>query len=352
MNESLIQIGPADSAILLPEVYRWGIEVIMMIQQIENPALTSLMIFFTTLGSGFFYIPVILLIFWWFDEKAGLRLGGLIIVSAWINTFLKEVLKHPRPFHFDPSLALGSASGYGAPSGHAQMSLVFWIFVAAWLSQIWAEKQGTKIRLPLAHRHLIFGLAIFAVVLIAFTRLYLGVHFPTDIFAGWALGLVILAIWFIPGPVLMEKLPFNNIRFQNISAALLALLMSGLFVEDRTLPALFLGFCLGYNIMKQRFPFFAQAEINGNTPGAKIKLFRCLTGFASVAILFIVLRLILPGRESLFYDIYFWGQASPLYETGHFIRYGLLGFWTSAGVPYLFQSMGLATNNKIPKEDF
>ena len=301
--------------------------------------------FFTALGSWYFVITAILVIFWLIDEKKGVSLGAFLIVSAWINMFAKELLRHPRPFHLDPQLALTYAQGYGAPSGHAQTALVFWIPIAAWLSQAFAEK-----RQPI--RYLIWASAAIITTLAAFSRLYLGLHFPTDIFAGWAIGFVILVLWFVPGPIVMDKLNRANIRVGNITAAVLALIMSGLFVEDRTLPAIFLGFCLGYNIMKQRFPFFAQAEINGQTPGTKIKIFRCLVGFASTVALFFVLRLILPGRDALFSDTYFWGPASPLYETGLFIRFGILGFWVSAGVPYMFESLGLATNNRSDKDDF
>jgi membrane-associated phospholipid phosphatase len=341
MNENMIQMLPMETGLLLPVVYLWGIDFIKMIQQIENPGLTALMKLITTLGSGYFFLPMILFIFWWIDEKKGLRFGILLLVSGWINVFFKEILQHPRPFHIEPSLGLTAASGYGAPSGHAQNSLIFWIPLAAWLRQVWAEKK----------RFLIWALAVIIVILIGFTRLYLGVHFPTDLLAGWVLGLAILALWFIPGPFFAEKLAAGGIRARNISAAAIALLMSGLLPLDRTFPALFLGFCLGYSIMKERFPFSTREEFNGKKPDTKIKFFRCLTGFAGMAILFLVLRLILPGEGSLFGDIPLWGRASPFFEIGHFIRYGLLGFWASAGAPYMFQSMGLAANNKVQKSE-
>ena len=332
MSEIIIQVGPAESTPMLPGIYMWGIEAIRVIQQIENPILTAFMKFITSLGSEYFFLPVVLFIFWWVDEKKGLRLGILILVSAWINVFLKEVLQQPRPFHIDPSLGLAAATGYGAPSGHALLSLIFWIPVAAWLSQVWAEKK----------RLLIWALSLIIVILIGFSRLYLGVHFPTDILAGWTIGFVILVLWFIPGPFLTEKLASANIRVQNISAAAVALIMNGLLPGDRTLPALFLGFCLGYNIMKQRFPFSAQGEFDGKIPSRKTKLFRCLVGFTGMSIFFIGLKFFLPGAGSLFANIHFWGHTSPLYETGNFIRYGILGFWVSAGAPYMFQSMRLA----------
>ena len=336
MNGQLAELFPAQnlpffSQSFLWDIYQWGIAVIRIIQEIKNPGLTALMKSITVLGTEALYVPLILFIFWWVDEKRGLRLGILIIVSAWINAFMKDLLKQPRPFNLEPSLGLAVEHSYGAPSGHAQMSLCFWIPMAAWLEKLWPRR-----------RALIWAAAIFFVLLIAYTRLYLGVHFPTDIFAGWILAGIILFIWFIPGPRLENIFTSIDVRFRNICAAVTALLMNGIYPRDRSLPALFLGFCLGYTLMRQRFPFSARAEINGKKPGIKVMIIRCLTGFAGMAIIYLGLKLILPGDGSLFSVISFWGAASPYYELGRFIRYALLGFWASAGAPRVFQHMGLA----------
>jgi len=204
--------------------------------------------------------------------------------------------------------------------------------MAAWLVKIWPRR-----------RIVIWAAAIFMVLLIAFTRLYLGVHFPTDIFAGWILGGVVLFILFVPGPVIEKILTSGGARLQYISAAFLALVMSGLYPRERNLSALFLGFCLGYTLMKQRFPFSAVAKINGRKPGVTVMFFRCLTGFAGMIAVYLALRLIFPGAGSLLKSITIWGPASPYYELGRFIRYGLIGFWASAGAPWLFQRIGLAS---------
>jgi membrane-associated phospholipid phosphatase len=335
MNEIVIQLSQAENSSLLPEIYRWGIEVIRVIQRIESPPFTTLMKFVTALGSAYFYVPLILFIFWWIDEKQGFRFALLIIVSAWINAFMKEVLKQPRPFNLEPALGLAHESSYGAPSGHAQMSLSFWIPMAAWLNQVWAGKKQRRL--------IIWISAVFIIFLMGFTRLYLGVHFPSDIIADWILGGIILAFWFIPGSFILKHFASTGIRGQNIVAAGTALVMNGLFPTDRSLPALFLGLCLGYTLMKQRFPFCAGKKINGKIPLLPVRIFRCLAGFTGMAMLFLGLRLILPGEGSLFGYIYFWGQTSPFYEIGRFVRYGLLGFWTSAGTPYMFQRLGLAS---------
>jgi len=331
MNEHVIQMLQAENLSFLSGMYRWGVEVIKVIQRIENPVLTAVMKFITALGTEALYVPLILIIFWWIDEKRGLRFGILILLSAWINMFMKDLLKQPRPFNLDPSVGRAFEASYGAPSGHAQMSLCFWIPMAAWLEKVWPRR-----------RTLMWAAAIFLVLLIAFTRLYLGVHFPTDIFAGWILGGIVLLVLFIPGPAIERFFASGGVRLQNISTAVMALIMSGLYPRERSLSALFLGFCLGYTLMKQRFPFSAQAEINGQKPGVLVMFLRCLTGFAGMAIVYLVLRLIFPGGTSLFKGITVWGPASPFYDVARFVRYGLVGFWVSAGAPWLFQRIGLA----------
>jgi len=178
MNELAIQMIPAESSEFIPGMFLWGIEVIKAIQSIKTPALTAVLKLVTALGTEAFYLPVILFILWWIDEKRGLRFGILILVTAWINSFVKDLWKQPRPFNLEPSLGLAHESSYGAPSGHAQMSMTFWISLAAWISKKW------ELEKPQRKRILVWAGALFMVLLIAFTRLYLGVHFPTDIFAG------------------------------------------------------------------------------------------------------------------------------------------------------------------------
>ena len=108
------------------------------------------------------------------------------------------------------------------------------------------------------------------------------------------------------------------------------------------LSAIFLGFTLGYNLMRKHTFFYAQGNIDGKRPGLKVYFFRGLTGCLGCAIIFQLTRLLLPGEGSLFSVLLAWGRVSPYYDLGLFIRYGLIGLWISAGAPLFFSRMGLA----------
>ncbi|MDR2739519.1 MAG: phosphatase PAP2 family protein [Treponema sp.] len=313
-------------------IYRWGIDLIQQIQSIQSPLLTGLIKFITVLGTEYFYIPVILLIFWCINEKKGASLGFIIILSAFINGFFKELLKQPRPFSLEPSVGLAFEPSYGIPSGHAQLSLCFWLFLAFWLG-------GSRFGRRLA-RVTLLG-AILFILLIAFTRLYLGLHFPTDILAGWILGALTLGLWFVFRTRVAMLLNAGKLRVKMITIAAIAFGMNALFPADRSLGGLFLGFSAGYVLMLEYISFNAAS-------GAffSARCLRYVLGIAGCVLIYKVFVLVFPGGDSVFSTQPFWGASSPYYDLGRFIRYGLLGLWASAGAPWLFLRLRLAEKGR------
>ncbi|MHB9292970.1 hypothetical protein Holit_02087 [Hollandina sp. SP2] len=310
MNQDhIVHITRADAS-LLYEVYQWGLEVIKNIQTMEHPLFTVIMQTLTQGGTPYLYIPLILLVLWCVDEKQGLRLGLVFLLSTWVNGTCKILLKQPRPYTLDPSVGRGFEPSYGIPSGHAQMALTFWIPLALWFSKtvVWIG-------------------AILIILLIGFTRLYLGLHFPTDLLAGWLLGGIILGIYYIAQGVIEKVLAVGGTRLRMISAALIALGMNALNPDPR-LGGLFLGFGTGYSLMLSRFPFSAQASIKGKKPGLLVLGARYALGIAGAVLIYQGFGAVLS-----------WG-VSP-YELSRFLHYGALGFWASAGAPWLFLRLGL-----------
>ncbi|MDR2184941.1 MAG: phosphatase PAP2 family protein [Treponema sp.] len=311
MNDGVTGFLTAADSLPLNGIYRWGLELIKQIQSIESPPLTALIKILTGGGSAFFFIPVLLFIIWFADEKKGLRLGLLLLFSAWLNFFLKNLFKQPRPCQFDPSVGLIPETGYGLPSAHSQLSLVFLLLTGFWLG-----KRSARPRLCIALGGLL-------ALIVGFTRLYLGVHFPTDILAGWLTGGLILGFYALAVPRIEGFLNAGGSRLGMISCAVIALLMNALGPDIR-LGGLFLGFGTGYHLMRLYFPFSARTKAEGR---AAVLALRCTVGILGTVITGLVFCMLSRGEAVLSQDYH---------KLARFILYGLLGFWPTAAAPWLF----------------
>lgn len=103
--------------------------------------------------------------------------GGLLL-----NVLLKYIFQRPRPSFDDPILTL---STFSFPSGHASGSVLFYGMLAAYLvciTQSWGK------------RALVVTAAVLMVLLVAFTRVYLGMHFLSDVLAAMAVSSAWLSI--------------------------------------------------------------------------------------------------------------------------------------------------------------
>jgi len=290
----------------------WGIGLIKAIQTIEHPVLTVIMKVITSLGSEFAYLAVIPLVYWCVDERKGIRLGVTLLLSAWLNSVLKAAWKQPRPYELDPSVGRALEKSYGLPSGHAQGSLTFWGLVGSWM------------KAPLG-----LILAIGLPLLIGFTSLYLGVHFPTDVLAGWLLGAGVLAVYFLLGDTLERVLAASNIRIRLLTVVAVAFAMNALHTEDTSLGGVFFGMGAGYLLMQSKFPFSAQLGADGQAAKPGILALRFLLGLAVGAGLYLGLKMVFPG------------EASGSYALFRFLRYGMVGVWVSAGAPWVFLRLKL-----------
>jgi len=151
-----------------------------------TPGWTTLFENVTRLGNLVTLIGVVLvaaILLWRRKRVAELQLLLLAAVGAEVITVgLKLGFERQRPFFADP---LATESTYSFPSGHASVSLA----VYGTLGYIAARQLGTR-------RAQIGALvaAVLVVLLIGFSRLYLGVHFLTDVIAGFSVGLAWVAL--------------------------------------------------------------------------------------------------------------------------------------------------------------
>jgi membrane-associated phospholipid phosphatase len=299
--------------------YQRGLDLIGAIQEFANPALTFFMKLITNSVSEYVFFAVIMILFWVVNERKAFRLGLFVILSVWLNIVLKNLFRQPRPFHLENSLGMIPESGYGLPSGHAQLILIFLVPLVLWFITGPGASRARKL--------LAISAAALLVLLVSFSRLYLGLHFPQDILAGWAFGGLSLVLF-----LFLEKKEFpRSFRARLAAVAVFSFLMNALLPRDISLGAMFFGFAAGYALMRSRLSFSAAGR-------PLCSAIRLLTGFCGALVLYAGLRLIFPGR------------ASSLYGFFRFIRYAALGFWVSFIAPWLFEKFFPATRSKKAEE--
>lgn len=157
----------------------WEFNVLYWFQSIHNNILDKFFASITKLGDGgIFWIIVILLLLIFVKDK---RLGWTGVLALALdflicNVILKNVIQRERPFAVDPTLEplvtklINLPKDFSFPSGHSAFS-----FAAAVSIVQYKKKWGIA--------------AIVLASLIAISRLYLGVHFPTDVIGGCLVGI-------------------------------------------------------------------------------------------------------------------------------------------------------------------
>lgn len=144
---------------------------------------------FTHIGS--FYtlalsaVVLACLLFFVFKKKRFALFSAVCFGSVCIaNYILKIIVKRARPSHF----MIIAETGYSFPSGHAMMTFAFFALVICFAVKF-IKNKPLKISL--------ISICSFLIVLVSFTRIYLGVHYLTDVLAGWLVTFAIVVLFMI-----------------------------------------------------------------------------------------------------------------------------------------------------------
>ena len=169
------------AAVLLGVADRWDTTLMLLLAREREPWLTSWMKLLSVVGSGLIEIPLaLLLIFglalrkrkaeaWWYTAAA---------LSGWaLYALAKLAVQRPRP-HVIPRLMHGGG-WYSYPSGHSMLApIIFGLGIIVWAAP-WPSPALRRAALTLA--------ALLALA-IGFSRVYIGVHYPSDVVGGLLLG--------------------------------------------------------------------------------------------------------------------------------------------------------------------
>ncbi|MCM3410665.1 phosphatase PAP2 family protein [Metabacillus litoralis] len=166
--------------------YNVDVSVTLFFEKLRLPFLTDVFLVITELGSLKFYLPLCLVIGLYFLFKR--KIVGVIFLFVTLysvrqlNYQLKEVFSRERP-SFD---AVYEASHYSFPSGHAMNSAAIYGFICFLLVFYIIKEHKKRMTAAVMTAVLVF--------LIGVSRMYLGVHYLTDVLAGWSVGFIWLVI--------------------------------------------------------------------------------------------------------------------------------------------------------------
>jgi membrane-associated phospholipid phosphatase len=275
------------------------LELLQWIQQLQTPFLNTVFTLITMTAEEVFFIVVAAWFLWCGNKELGYRVGFAFLSSTVVNPLLKEGFRIERPVGREGIEAqrLHTATGYAFPSGHTQGASSFWTGI-----------------MTTARRRWVTALGILMILLVGASRMYLGVHWPTDVLGGMVIGV---------GWVFLVNLLYDKARALGRPELLLVLIvpLAGgyLFAPNEAYVVSFgslAGFWLGF-VLEVRY-------IHHDLRGPWwVKALKILLGLA-------VVLLIKEGLKPLLaFD----------YRAADLIRYFCIGLWITAGAPLLFSRL-------------
>jgi len=271
----------------------------IFLQSFGTPLVDTLFIAITNSGSHPVYFILASIIFWCFNKKTGIRAMYVLLLSAFLAIFVKNILVMPRPPEY---LHKVEAEGFGFPSAHAQVSASFWGYLGG------ITRNQTMILIGAA-----------AVILVSLSRVYLGVHYIGDVIVGILFGLLIAVMSqkAESGSFIRKMSRIKKYCIAVIHPAILMIIaaVSGLNLEQLVeLWMIIVSSGLGYILEEERI----------GLEDAKNNRQRLIRGISGLLLLAFVYMMFYPVSSIVFFDG---------------IKYAALGFTSTFVAPWIFVRM-------------
>lgn len=300
---------------LLHDPFFFGEDILNTVHLFIGGWFDIFMIIITKMGDEIFYTLFLPVLYWCYHKRNTVIIGFVFLISVTVNDMMKEIFRNPRP---DPDKLIDGIrelslkykpTDPGFPSGHTQGSVSMWGAI-----------------MYLVRNRIILAVGILMIILIPYSRMYLGVHYFGDIIGGYLLGILALVI-LIPLALWTEKY-YERMREVLIIGALiiLPLLIYNIIPGNsiNNYMGVFSGFLIGAYLGRERIAFFPR---NGILPTA-LKL---IIGFAGLFLIKEGVKLLLP----------------KILIAG-FFRYWLMGFWITFIAPLIYSRWNLLRGEENP----
>lgn len=157
-------------------------EVLYLLEKLRMPVLNELMLGITYFGDEIAFLVTALILFWCVDKRRGYYVLAVGFFGTLANQFLKITCRVPRPWVRDPEFTIleqakEAASGYSFPSGHSQSAVGTFGAIAY-----------------TAKNKVIRWLCIAVAILVPISRMYIGVHYPSDVLVGSCMALALIVL--------------------------------------------------------------------------------------------------------------------------------------------------------------
>lgn len=275
------------------------LEILRAIQRISNPLLDIVMEGFTLFGEKYIIVAVFCAIYWCIDKRLGRFLAMSLGLSLCVNGAVKDFFKVERLFGAEGivSRRIETATGYSFPSGHTQTATAFWGGIAI-------EVKRPQIKIACSA----------LVLLVGFSRLYLGVHYPLDVIGGIIIGLICTLLVYLIGSARFGKW---LVLLFCLAAAVLALVI-GESPDTFKGIGMLIGIIIGL--------YFEEKFVSFETDGLTIskKLMRYSFSMAVMLLCYIIPKLLLPQTNLV-----------------DFVRYAFVAFAVTGFCPYVFKRVKL-----------
>ena len=148
-----------------------------------NNKLTPIVKVITFFGSATFLIPLVILLFILIkNRKIGISICTNLVLVTILNQVFKFILQRPRPTEYQ----IVKETGYSFPSGHSMISMAFYGYLI-YLIYTYVKNKYIKITL--------ISILSLLILLIGLSRIYLGVHYTSDVIAGFLISISYLILY-------------------------------------------------------------------------------------------------------------------------------------------------------------
>ena len=286
------------------------LSIVKGLQSLRNPIFDWFFYLVTQIGDQYVFIFLAVIIYWTISKKFAHKFVFTFMISAIVNTSIKELIKRPRPYIASASVYTKPSwetTGYSFPSGHAQ---------AAGVIGYTSYDASKKL-----NKRWMWYVGIFILIFVPLSRIYLGQHYLSDVITGAVLAFFLSPFIF----ALVDKMGNDEDIYTLMLVPFFILAL--FFIQNEVMFVAaggFTGFSLGYYLEKKYVKYDVKTKM----------LFQVIKVIFGIAIIFLIrlgLKAILPYSTD--------AETNPLLSDLIFdaIRYFVIGLWAAYGAPLVFK---------------